>query len=331
MEAKCEFAEFMASLAQGGEVRSVADEKEITKMCLRNRRELSRYETPGSPWSLFGLWFSLTIRWAKERPRLRWRPSPSLRVCAKQDEELTDDEFAETLYLTCAKAVEWKDPPSFREALELLKRRAPEDDSDVADKFGALEVQLAVSEELSRALSLRPWAPTPGYSRWLEEILKENMVNLVPLVEAMCLRPGERERMSRQNMDVEIDDPRAVVERNRGPNSVSFPERDPLQAPPGTVPRNAAVLGAADSWFRSHGFSWWEKSVLLAEDYFADREKAAPGEPVVMQHLGRFDVLFQGALYPTENAEAALYNWCLMSTAAKEIVNKEKAKWDESF
>jgi len=325
MEDKLEFAKFMRDKGLGLSDREF---EEWTLWCFENKRFLTKHDMPDSAWSLMGLWFELFLRRAREAPAPSRPAPPEMRTTKKRDEDLTDEEYRETLYVTCRAALTWTDWESFRDRVRSLARRAPLEDPDAAETFAALWEQVLVARALRRGSTEPPWRPTEGYREWLRVAEKETMAKLDPPAREFSLRPGERERFLRQNLDTRVTDWQAVMEKSRSPMAVFYPEKSPLSAPRGTRERNAAVLATANAWFKAKGgFEFWSHAVLSAEDYFADAVGADPDEPVVVQNLGRFDVLHRGVLYETEDAETAIFNWCALTERASSITRGLAEEW----
>jgi hypothetical protein len=306
------------------------DIKEAMDWALLRREFLQTYDIPDSDWCLFGLWISLLIRLSKrdmfeddDPPSFAWE----LMVYDKRDSELSPLEIDETLYLLCLRAVEWTDHLEFENRMRSIMPHLPNDDPHVADTWGALEVEISVSKLLRQNFVYDPEDPTEEFYDWLSERKREMVANSRKVAENVSIRPGEKETQIRKNMGTYISNARIVMEQSRSPRAKAFLQKDAFDEPTGTRARNAAVLKITDLYFAAQGVEWWSNTVLFAQDFHAMDRFIRPEEAVIVQNLGRFDVLLGDTLYETKDAETAVFNWCILSVKSEEFIKLLVRSW----
>jgi len=281
-------------------------------------------------WTFAEIWFDERCAFSRlhnrTHPQFHWK----LCVYSKDDTSLTNLEFEETLYLVKKRALEWTNVEEFALRVSSLERRARKGNPDDAGTFFALwkELQAPLDQNvLYHQINVETETP-PGYALWLESICKPLSRDDIRKLYEYCIRPGELERQRRNDMGVSIKDHIYIKEFSRNANAEDIPKEGAFSAPQGSRVRNFAILLAFERFCMTRSINL-KNSVILAQHFHSLYPKITPDLPIILQRLGRLDVLYNNVLYLTKTAELAIF--LFISFHAKEGNEDFYRVWNKLF
>lgn len=208
-------------------------------------------------------------------------------------------------------------------------------------------VELGISKEITGkaggydldviSTSFRKWVETEinGYQ---ESSFKSQ---LKKTINTLCGYLGEPERYARDHQGIMAKDVFAIIEHSRPPLQVAWWTSNLGKGNPkellnhdvlGSYPPSVVTLKIFHSFCESrvNGFKWWNNSVVMEHDVY--RTLAAVGkqkehgkmalvarkEPLIVQHMGEFNVFYNKKFFRTRTVEIAISLWVIISVTARD-------------